>query len=1084
MRALRSTSTTRRVVTSLACTVALGATALASETFRVTVQDPAGNLNDEVTVTYRADGGQPVKATLLGNGVHLIQDLDATKVTFEVDNFRDGTHGVTEVTIPDDGLSVVELQMTGSHLKPTLRGFATLANAGEVGGFSGGVTCSTGVYCQLPDQMGHGAGGTLAATSDTNPNAGFRVADNFQALETGSISNVCWWGVYLNFSGFTDCNATYGADDFTITYYDDSAGGMVPGAVVAGPFSVTPSARFDTGNDIVAGGGTIIISEYQFEASHPPVAVTNGDNYWVEITNSGTAVSCFWLWSAAPPGDMMGAQDNLGYAGTDYDLAWCVDIMAGPPPPPPPAGNDACMNATAIMGQGMFPFDNSQATEDGLDDPLCDFFGSQSVERDVWFCWTADCTGTVRLETCGQTTVDTKIAVYDGCACPAGTGILACNDDDCGLQTGLTFNAVSGQSYLVRVGVFPGAMGGTGTFSTQCISVPSNDLCANAIPVAVGSTTPGTTNFATTDTGAPLCGTSVTSPGVWYTVTGTGNTMTASLCNGATAYDSKVSVYCGDCSDLTGLLCLNGNDDFCGLQSQTSWCSQAGATYRILVHGFGGQTGDFQLTVTDSGMGCTATVACLPQGACCLELGGGMFDCVVTTAADCMAQGGLYAGDDTRCPSITYVPFNCPQGFENIANSGTPLNLTDDSGVVVPIGFTFSFFGTDHTNVAVCSNGYLTFGADLTDFSNDPIPTDIDPNDIICPLWDDFNPAAGGQVYSQTTGVAPNRAFIAMWSNVPQFANTDSNTFQVILFENGSRISFRYGPFTPEAFAGDYTVGVENAAGDFGISIDPTTLAPGSCVLLLPDTLPGDCTTPAPLDVKPGFCPNFINPADNGLVSVTLPGTSIAASMVDMSTVRLRRPGVGAPVAPYRRTAGGLPGTIGDVTSPNFGQTCIPGSPDQIDDVTFDFRTTQLADLLQLNGVTPGTAIDLELTGMLTTGQAFVARDTVVIHQGPSAINVRVRTNLQGALMDLDPQDVYGDGAGFVNFVREYTPGELVTINVPTIPAANIALMGISVNGNFVTTSGSHSFVAPSGDVTVGVHYVTNKVGGRGTAGY
>ena len=77
---------------------------------------------------------------------------------------------------------------------------------------------------------------------------------------------------------------------------------------------------------------------------------------------------------------------------------------------------------------------------------------------------------------------------------------------------------------------------------------PANDLCTDAIgPLAVPSTTAGTTIAATIDIVAPFCETAVTSPGVWYTVIGTGNTMTVSTCNDAT-YDNKISVYCGDCA--------------------------------------------------------------------------------------------------------------------------------------------------------------------------------------------------------------------------------------------------------------------------------------------------------------------------------------------------------------------------------------------------------------------------------------------------------------------------------------------------------------------------------------------------------
>ena len=104
---------------------------------------------------------------------------------------------------------------------------------------------------------------------------------------------------------------------------------------------------------------------------------------------------------------------------------------------------------------------------------------------------------------------------------------------------------------------------------------PSNDEACDAEAVAVPSVTAGSTSSATFD-GAPTCVTSNTAPGVWYTVTGTGNEMTASTCpdnGGSSTYDSKISVFCLDCETPT---CVTGNDDSCSssfLLSTATWCS-------------------------------------------------------------------------------------------------------------------------------------------------------------------------------------------------------------------------------------------------------------------------------------------------------------------------------------------------------------------------------------------------------------------------------------------------------------------------------------------------------------------------------
>jgi len=128
-------------------------------------------------------------------------------------------------------------------------------------------------------------------------------------------------------------------------------------------------------------------------------------------------------------------------------------------------------------------------------------------------------------------------------------------------------------------------------------AAPPNDDCEDAIgPLTVPSMTNGTTTNSTADT-APDCGGDGepvnTTPGVWYTVVGTGNTMAASTCNETTDYDTELSVYCHECDDLT---CIGGNDDNeCDLKSDVFWCSQAGATYRVFVHGHDGATGNFGL---------------------------------------------------------------------------------------------------------------------------------------------------------------------------------------------------------------------------------------------------------------------------------------------------------------------------------------------------------------------------------------------------------------------------------------------------------------------------------------------------------
>ena len=204
---------------------------------------------------------------------------------------------------------------------------------------------------------------------------------------------------------------------------------------------------------------------------------------------------------------------------------------------------------------------------------------------------------------------------------------------------------------------------------------PANDLCEDATEVLPGGSASGSTADATFDN-AGTCGVTNTAPGVWHTVTGTGTSLTLSLAN--SDYDTKLSVYCGSCDDLT---CIDGDDDGGpGLTSELTFCSQAGVSYSILVHGFGSNTGNYELTVTDTGAGCSPEVNCVAAGACCSCLNP-PFNCTEETEAECAAQGSDYLGDNSACVSegadVVYVatpglPIN------DLATTSDTISVTED----------------------------------------------------------------------------------------------------------------------------------------------------------------------------------------------------------------------------------------------------------------------------------------------------------------------------------------------------------------------------------------------------------------------
>ncbi|MBI4639566.1 MAG: hypothetical protein HY731_02665, partial [Candidatus Tectomicrobia bacterium] len=131
---------------------------------------------------------------------------------------------------------------------------------------------------------------------------------------------------------------------------------------------------------------------------------------------------------------------------------------------------------------------------------------------------------------------------------------------------------------------------------------------------------------------------------------------------------------------------------------------------------------------------------------------------------------------------------------------GVGLNQSDDDFDFVAFtqGFTFPFFGTIRTGVFIGSNGYLTFGAGDTDFS-ESVSDFLGPEPRIAIFFDDLNPGASGDVF---VNQFPDR-FVVTYNGVPEFSSTGSNTFQIILFNDG-RVQFGYRDLT----ARDAIVGI------------------------------------------------------------------------------------------------------------------------------------------------------------------------------------------------------------------------------------------------------------------------------------
>jgi hypothetical protein len=174
---------------------------------------------------------------------------------------------------------------------------------------------SDGIFSDLDcDVCNDGLGGQLF------------IADNFIASKSGNITSICFAGAY--FPG----NLVLAVDDFTVTYYADAAG--LPGAVIAGPMSLTVDSREMTG--VVLFG----VDEYGYQGSHGPVAVASGQTYWVEVVNNTAGNTDSWFWESGDQDPVNGIFD--GVASFDevdwlpigaFDLAFALGYEVQAPIP-------------------------------------------------------------------------------------------------------------------------------------------------------------------------------------------------------------------------------------------------------------------------------------------------------------------------------------------------------------------------------------------------------------------------------------------------------------------------------------------------------------------------------------------------------------------------------------------------------------------------------------------------------------------------------------------------------------------------------------------------------------------------------
>jgi hypothetical protein len=320
-------------------------------------------------------------------------------------------------------------------------------------------------------------------------------------------------------------------------------------------------------------------------------------------------------------------------------------------------GSDDCSGADPIFGTGTYFYQIAGSTTgpEGQNEALCASVATApGIENDKWFNWRAPADGVVRVKTCGNYSLDTKMAVYAGANCPTGPA-LACNDDAChAYRSKVFFAAVSGEVYAIQIGTPPGGSAIFGYFDVSIAPTgKGEDVCSDASPIFGQGTFEFDNSSATqgplaqNDPGCDLFGSRNIAHDVWFEWSCYDYGLaTISTCGGTTV-DTKIAAWPdnpnGACFGPWGI--YDCDDDNCGLQSSLTFAVEPGI-YILQIGsspGAPGGVGTFDIAVRPA----IGTAYCSPAA-------------VNSTGAPAVitASGSLHADANDLTLSATALPQN------------------------------------------------------------------------------------------------------------------------------------------------------------------------------------------------------------------------------------------------------------------------------------------------------------------------------------------------------------------------------------------------------------------------------------------
>ncbi len=178
----------------------------------------------------------------------------------------------------------------------------------------------------------------------------------------------------------------------------------------------------------------------------------------------------------------------------------------------------------------------------------------------------------------------------------------------------------------------------------------------------------------------------------------------------------------------------------------------------------------------------------------------------------------------------------------------------DDYYTGVPIGFTFSYLGSNYTDLSCCANGFALLGG--TSVSGNSWTPDLDGGSgssgrpLLAPFWSDMElleGTGGSSLGYRTDGSSPNRVFTLEWNKVEWTYTTgvQSISFQIKLYEASGAVEFLYNQEADQSSTQNLAIGITAAgtgAGSFLNCTDATLASVSSTTEVLLTTRPASNT--------------------------------------------------------------------------------------------------------------------------------------------------------------------------------------------------------------------------------------------------